>query len=1440
VLERRPDALVQNLSNCTNDGFMPLQSALKTGSVEIAERLLEILARYPDALAQNLSHSTNAGFMPLQHALASGSVENVVRLLEVLERHPEALAQNLSNCTNDGFMPLQQALASGSVENVVRLLEVLERHPEALAQNLSNCTNDGFRPLQHALASGSVEIAERLLEVLERRPDALVQNLSNCTNDGFMPLQSALKIGSVEIAERLLEILARYPDALVQNLSNRTNAGFMPLQQALASGSVEIVERLLEILARYPDALVQNLSNCTKAGFMPLQQALASGSVENVVRLLEILARYPDALAQNLSNRTHDGFMPLQSALKTGSVEIVERLLEILACYPDALAQNLSNRTHDGFMPLQQALISGSLAHIQSIIALSTKYLSQANWQRALLNVTKKGFSLLDSAIMRNEPEIVAAYLRALYQALGHDAVKALPRLLRKKYDFDKDDKNERAIEKLIDEACAGRFPVDTPQLYSHRAPSDELEEGEIIEDSLLENRSAVIPLHPLPSSSSHIFSPKRMGDENQGSSSKRHKPFLVTPAITTTATTELSLAIVTPFAGINSKYLVEQPIKEDVIFSSDTSAPKNQQHTLIPLSSLFDADAQAPYQSTILQNNYIQAKFYSQRGAVTQADKITFVCAGRKEKALLPQPKEGRCVIVCTKAEFNDLRQKGLHHVDALVVDRLTTRFGDYTELGRITSRRLAILLAAHHWGLHTCIMVDDNVHGVAFNPNDNSSLKGWDSFYQLLESQLRREPCVSVSRQFAPSSQPGQLGSKLFMLDMQKIRTRLPNLKDISLLLPPPHLANYWGEDYFLQLMLHHVFRPDAQGYRVIDKSDATLTRSNKHRDAFALSSHSGVRILAQPFPAIPPKIRQHMEPAHAQWLQGTITLLNQIIQDNQESYAAKIAQTLPGISSSTTTSSAMPSSSSSSAMPPVYQQRETALAPRDFVKKFKEHLVYGADFGNTLRNYQRTAIRKLGETKITAPLNIIMATGTGKTRVQCKLAEQGYPFLAPWEHIVIVTANIALVEQFYQDFVKQNGVLPKDHIHSISSQHIDIEQGLVCGQFAERPKVLIFCIDSFTHLLERNPHFLSQIKILLLDEYQDYYSNVVKLIGQSNRLTDTLILGLTATPPSKDVLQNIYTYSRSKAVDDNVLAPLVVDSLGADYHPDSVKALIEMLPTLLTTQYHPGFTEEVTTLASIKGIVYLPSIKECNLAKEALTAAGFTSYAIHSENKEAAAELELYKKSKSGVLVACQTCKMGFDDPTTSYVVIGQNPSPAMAEQMIGRVMRRHGDKIGYVLAFNDVARRTLYPLLKQQKMTLPLSLDYLAQDRQEYKSLAIEPRYFNAGEFQMKEVEPLTPINPVQNVFQLADYIPELESLGLLHANDDEPQLTIKQKSHLIGEQPKALLTIFKEMCINSNDTPPKQQSVSASTSGGPLPEAVLNNLHFPRKKKGMNG
>lgn len=66
--------------------FIPLQQALATRQVKVIDLFLSVLKDYPETLKINLENETNDGFMPLPEALKSGNTAIVDKLFQAFKK----------------------------------------------------------------------------------------------------------------------------------------------------------------------------------------------------------------------------------------------------------------------------------------------------------------------------------------------------------------------------------------------------------------------------------------------------------------------------------------------------------------------------------------------------------------------------------------------------------------------------------------------------------------------------------------------------------------------------------------------------------------------------------------------------------------------------------------------------------------------------------------------------------------------------------------------------------------------------------------------------------------------------------------------------------------------------------------------------------------------------------------------------------------------------------------------------------------------------------------------------------------------------------------------------------------------------------------------------------------------------------------------------------
>ena len=1334
------------LSSRSSSGFCLLQQAIYSHQKEIINPVIDLLLMpaHQPALDFNLINFNQAGFGILQSAIKSGSEPIFFKVLELLQSH-QALDKHLVNFTHDGFGVFQHAITSGSELIFFKILELLQGHP-AIDEHLSRFTHDGFGVLQGAIKSGSESIFFRVLELLQN-PEVLDKHLVNFTRDGFGVLQHAITSGSEPIFFKVLDLLENH-HALNQHLFCFTRDDFGVLHDAIKSGSETIFLKVLGLLQPRHDLLNEHLFRFTRDGFGVLQQAIISGSELMFFKVLDLF-HSQNILDKHLANFTHDSFGLLQHAIIAGSEPIFLKVLELLQTH-EHLDQHLTQLNAHGYSCLFQALYHSADDGVNTLLSIMQTRLSKKEWHQ-LLCVKKASRSPMHAALTSTRPSLtkvkllIAAYARLgidvpQYLALSIDldtplvikgvryewrtliaenlsftlppVAQVLADLLAKRIsldtllqtrDFSMTELTMRHQHKSIlwFAACQSTFNQPQPFLtiwqthQSHFTLKDlsdrstasisahksvfwfilyqagyQAEYAEIIQ-VLWSRFPALFELDYCPKGEPPTRSVKallqRLKETGEDILYALGEPMNEVGF----SAPELQAALLEPTAGIGDKYLggalpslfSAQPALTAL---SEYPASCTLQHCPTTLSHV-------SVRSHAIDSSELQATFYSARPLVDLAKgPVTFICAGRTHHALVPPPHQGRLIWVLTEPEYHGLKPHLLPHHEALVLKEMDTSIsGRFDSLERLTARRLGIFLFAHHMSLPHFIMMDDNIEKV------QSQTPNWQGLYQQLQAELKDHACVSVRTLSHKTDRQGELGSKLFMINFAKIQAALPDIRHIPLLLPPARAAHQWGEDYYFQIMLHQLF--PQQGYRIVEKSHMTLTRAKAHAHAFIRAQAQTGTLIAQPYdlPTAPALTLQQLD-----WLTQTVTTLNQIIADNLKRYQTK--------------RHALERANLLAQHASLNHNQAATLLPAQKSMSFKALLdeVQFTEGGHY--PHQIAALKSVTQAQ---HADIIMATGTGKTRVQCELARLKYQTMTPGTPLIIVTPQKSLVNQFYEDFCRfaqtQTAdidlTIPTAAIMKIASGPgaMSVERLLQNKTIHRQRSILIFCEKSFQK-------YLTELKnkthgLILCDEYHAYPATVAKLLEQCPALT---VLGLTATPPLQPLFKTAFTYSVNQALQDKRIAPFIMDTFNTPYTPEAVTTLIESLPALLQSRYHPGSADRSSgakRLSELKGIIYFPNHQACEQAYQCLKAQGFDSYLIDSHHADSVQHLAHFKAAHSGILIANQMLRIGFDDSALSWVVIAQNANACTLVQQVGRVLRLNHDKIGYIITFDDIAQR-----------------------------------------------------------------------------------------------------------------------------------------------------
>lgn len=665
--------------------------------------------------------------------------------------------------------------------------------------------------------------------------------------------------------------------------------------------------------------------------------------------------------------------------------------------------------------------------------------------------------------------------------------------------------------------------------------------------------------------------------------------------------------------------------------------------------------------------------------------------------------------VWVLTEAEYGSLQSSIPKHQDALILRSLSGVTGDFENLSLLTCRRIGIFLCAYLYKLNHFLMIDDNIERVNLNGMESEKASGcdWDVVYDTLLAAQQDRVCLSVRTESHKESRAGELGSKIALLDMSKIRERL-NLEDMFLLFPSLRDVSKWGGDYYLQLMLHAIF--GQTGYGIAEKEVMTLIRAKQEQNAFVNHNRQAGDKLQQWAHPYEPLTIYGVSEEKIGWLNQTITQMNQIIHQNYQRYYDKLTKLgRVDLLRAHAAANQQPTHVLLDADVNAYASLQEAIASITFQE--------GVHYPHQIKAIQ--SIKDCGENDAA---KIVMATGTGKTRVQCELARIAYHQMKKG-CVIIVTPQISLMNQFYNDFIefadKETSNLslqiPKKAIIKISSASDSVSgKALLKNRKIKQQKsIWIVCERSFVKLKDKLSDY--NPSLILLDEYHGYTSTAMSLLKGVRPLT----IGLTATPPeeaNEPFSKTIYQYSLQDAQKAGHLVPLLIDNYYCDYlaayrgeGQHALRQRVMELPQVLEQRQHPQSEKaQKTHLKDKKGIVYLPSIELLKLAKQQLKKFAIFCKGIYSEKGERRNErnLQAFKDRDNGVLLACGMLREGFDDGKVSWVI---NMLSTVREQgllqILGRVLRKDTsapEKIGYIIAFKDVASK-MRDLIGAQSIT-----------------------------------------------------------------------------------------------------------------------------------------
>lgn len=223
-------------------------------------------------------------------------------------------------------------------------------------------------------------------------------------------------------------------------------------------------------------------------------------------------------------------------------------------------------------------------------------------------------------------------------------------------------------------------------------------------------------------------------------------------------------------------------------------------------------------------------------------------------------------------------------------------------------------------------------------------------------------------------------------------------------------------------------------------------------------------------------------------------------------------------------------------------------------------------------------------------------------------------------------------------------------------------------------------VVMVEKLNNLIKANKININDFDLIIIDEVH---------IGNFRKVLQTYegyVIGATATPvttnkdfPLKNLLNDIVTpVSITELINLGRLAnpktfariPENIQRLkkvGGEYSEKSQNDVFN------NRQVFDGLIEDYKTkLLNKKGIVFCCSIPHTIAVYESFMESGVNAYMVHSKMERG--EVDLFVRSKDGVMVNCGILTTGFDCPDIEFVMINRaTTSLALWLQMIGRASR-----------------------------------------------------------------------------------------------------------------------------------------------------------------------
>ncbi|CDZ77292.1 DNA phosphorothioation system restriction enzyme [Legionella massiliensis] len=622
----------------------------------------------------------------------------------------------------------------------------------------------------------------------------------------------------------------------------------------------------------------------------------------------------------------------------------------------------------------------------------------------------------------------------------------------------------------------------------------------------------------------------------------------------------------------------------------------------------------------------------------------VTFIFAGRKEQAMIPDPTilgaRQRLLVVVGADEYKELHENNYNeNVEFLITDSLESATHGTYHPEDIQARRLTAFILSYAWRLKDCIYLDDNITliqaATEFTPINNweettaSLMKARDNEQALMcgMQTLSNKPYYYVEPDYC---------YKLFVVDFEQTAKvlKLMSAEDVFVLGYPSIYSGYCMQDFYFQMVIDFALF-DAYSKTQADNIELpkrllhlpptesiSLLRAKRNKNAaksFARGLIEDIQEIDE-VSFVPDGVKEE----HAQWMLSSLGHLKEEIQRclnmakrkrlqiTNYDYRDIIFQSnnqrdLPDEDTDLKESQEVEPEQHGPVEAKQKLKRGANACNSSFIAQFwtgckLNELIPTDKLADYLQlkeiveylyPYQADALRAVSKSQEFHSV-VRLNTGGGKTLLGILLAN----FLIMQDsdaviHIIVPTVQLA--NQYYVEFIRTLKILGKaSAIEEKNVITVHSRENAVTADFIntnnplrEKASVFIFCDASYSKVLAEKVECLEKHRkprLVILDEFHLYKKKALHLMQSGMS-----VLGFSATPGND--IQPLFVFTRADSRKAGKTAPLIIDRVSYSFNKEMNHKKHEQIVKSIWDHIHPMGKP----LVYYKGIIYTSSIEE-----------------------------------------------------------------------------------------------------------------------------------------------------------------------------------------------------------------------------------------------------